>query len=361
MAETGPSVLVIGAGIIGASAAFALQKAGARVRIVDDGAEVATAASFGWINASFHHDAAHFRLRSAGMAAWDRLGDALDLPVAKQGTLCWEETGASFDAQRDQLSALGYGVEEVDAAAFAALEPHVANPPARALWFKQEASVDSGAATQTLLDGALAAGAKRLRGLRVEGLVEQAGRITGIRTQAGTLHVDHILIAAGTGSAVLMALAGAPLPMVRRPALMLRTRPLRPVLTHILVSDFGELRQLANGSLLMPAAVDHQGDTAESVGDDLEGTAAQVMARLRALLPDLPLEWETLTLAHRPVPQDGLPVIGAVRAGLHVACMHSGITLGALAGELVAQEVLEGVSNRTGALLAPYRPERFKE
>jgi glycine/D-amino acid oxidase-like deaminating enzyme len=360
MAETGPSVLVIGAGIIGASAACALQRAGAQVRVVDDGAEVATAASFGWINASFHHDAAHFRLRDAGLAAWQRLGSALDLPVAWQGTLCWEETGAAFDAQRDQLAALGYGVEEVDAAAFAALEPYVADPPARALYFKQEASVDSMAATRAFLDGALAAGAQRLCGLRVEGLVEQGGRITGIRTQAGALHADHVLIAAGTGSAALMAQAGARLPMVRRPALMLRTRPVAPVLRHILVSEFGELRQLADGSLLMPAAVDHQGDSAESVGNDLEGTAAQVMERLRALLPDLALEWEALTLALRPVPQDGLPVIGAVRSGLHVACMHSGITLGALAGELVAQEMLEGVTNSSGALLAPYRPQRFE-
>ena len=359
MAETRPSVLVIGAGILGASAAFALQRAGAQVKIVDDGAEVATAASFGWINASFHHDTAHFRLRAAGLDAWERLGRTLDLPVAWQGTLCWEETGAAFDAQRDQLAALGYAVEEVDAAAFAAFEPHVAAPPERALKFKQEGSVDSMVATQTLLTGALAAGARRLRGLRVEGLVEQGGRITGIRTQAGALHADHVLIAAGTGSAVLMAQAGAPLPMVRRPALMLRTRPLRPVLKHILVSEFGELRQLADGALLMPAAVDHQGDTAETVSDDLEGTAAHVMARLRALLPDLPLAWEELTLAHRPVPQDGLPVIGAVREGLHVACMHSGITLGALAGEMVALEMLEGVTNSSAALLAPYRPDRF--
>jgi glycine/D-amino acid oxidase-like deaminating enzyme len=111
----------------------------------------------------------------------------------------------------------------------------------------------------------------------------------------------------------------------------------------------------------MPAAVDHQGDTAQSVGDNLEGTAEQVMARLRVLLPDLPLEWEELTLAHRPVPQDGLPVIGAVREGLHVACMHSGITLGALAGEMVAQEMLEGVTNSSAALLAPYRPDRFSK
>ncbi|WP_299415095.1 FAD-dependent oxidoreductase [uncultured Sulfitobacter sp.] len=359
MSVTGPSVIVVGAGIIGAAVADALQSAGARVIVVDSGAASATAASFGWINASFHHDTAHFRLRHEGLAAWHRLQARLELPVVWQGTLCWEETGAAFDAERDRLSALGYDLHEVDRDAFAALEPHVATPPERALHFQQEAAADSTAVNERLLQSAVDAGAQRLRGLKVLGLVEQGGRITGIRTEAGITTADHVLIAAGTGSAGLMAYAGAPLPMVRRPALVLRSRPVAPLLRHILVSEFGELRQLPDGTLLMPAAVDHQGDTSEVLTSSLEDTAADVLVRLRALLGDKGLDWQELTLAHRPVPQDGLPVIGAVREGLHVACMHSGITLGALAGELVAHEMLEGVSNTSGALLAPYRPARF--
>lgn len=361
MHATGPSIVIIGAGIIGASAAYALQKAGARVIIVDAGGETATAASFGWINASFHHDAAHFRLREEGLAAWQRLGASVALPIAWQGTLCWEETGVAFTAQYERLSALGCAVREIDQAAFAALEPHIAEPPARALHFVGEASVDSMAATHALLDAATAAGAQRLRGLRVEEIIETGGRFTGIRTQAGITLADHVLIAAGTGSAALMAQVGSPMPMLRRPALVLRTRPVPPMLNHILVSQFGELRQLQDGTLLMPASVDHQGNSSETVTDSLEDTADQVLMRLRSMLPDVMLDWQELTLAFRPVPQDELPVIGAVGEGLHVACMHSGITLGALAGELIAQEMLEGVSNRSGALMAPYRPGRFEK
>ena len=63
MPQRGPSVLVVGAGIIGAASAYALQSAGAQVTIVDAGGETATDASFGWINACFHHDTAHFHLR----------------------------------------------------------------------------------------------------------------------------------------------------------------------------------------------------------------------------------------------------------------------------------------------------------
>ncbi len=46
-------IIVVGAGIIGAAAAYNLQKSGAQVTIIDAGGANATSASFGWINASF--------------------------------------------------------------------------------------------------------------------------------------------------------------------------------------------------------------------------------------------------------------------------------------------------------------------
>jgi len=42
--------------------------------------------------------------------------------------------------------------------------------------------------------------------------------------------------------------------------------------------------------------------------------------------------------------------------GLHVAFTHSGVTLGLIAGELVADEIVKGM---TQPLLNPFRPDRF--
>ena len=78
-------VVIIGGGIIGAALAHNLLRAGADVTVIAVGIG-ATGASFGWINASFYLDAAHFRLRAAGLEAWRRL----DLPVNWSGALCWE-------------------------------------------------------------------------------------------------------------------------------------------------------------------------------------------------------------------------------------------------------------------------------
>ena len=67
---------------------------------------------------------------------------------------------------------------------------------------------------------------------------------------------------------------------------------------------------------------------------------------------------ETVLSAVRPIPADGLPIMGPSRefSGLYVAVMHSGVTLGALAGRLIAQEIICGTPVE---ILEPYRLERF--
>ena len=48
-------------------------------------------------------------------------------------------------------------------------------------------------------------------------------------------------------------------------------------------------------------------------------------------------------------------------AGLHVAVMHSGVTLAAITAEIVAAEVTgTGLSNLHADIVAPYRPDRFQ-
>ena len=73
-----------------------------------------------------------------------------------------------------------------------------------------------------------------------------------------------------------------------------------------------------------------------------------------------PTIWSTCP--NVPVPQDGLPGMGPCGPeGLHMAVMHSGITLAPLAGELVAAGVLDQpLSNHQRDLIAPYAPQRFQ-
>ena len=80
-----------------------------------------------------------------------------------------------------------------------------------------------------------------------------------------------------------------------------------------------------------------------------------------------PLEAVRVTHANRPMPVDGLPVIGFIDSvpGLYVTVTHSGITLGPLLGELAALEVhnslVSGEHRHLLRILDDYRPSRFRK
>lgn len=353
-------VVVIGAGILGASLAHALDGHGATVTVIDAAglAAGATGASFGWINASFFADAAHFALRAEGIAAWRRLCHDFKLPVQWSGCLCWEEQGPALERQAAELRALGYKAEIVSRAEIKQREPHLAAPD-EALFFADEAAVDAGEATRLLL---AASGAKRLMGTPVSEVVLDGARVVGVRVPGGVIACDKVIVANGIGAPALLGPLGVTLPMLDRPGVIFRTAPVAERLTHICVAPIGEFRQLPDGSILMPTAPNHQGDDATQIAATPEALAGRATSRLRAVLPGLRLEWQEVSLAHRPVPHDGLPVIGACGPqGLYAAVMHSGVTLAAVVAEVLASEVAEKPrSNAQTALIAPYAADRFQ-
>ncbi len=63
-------------------------------------------------------------------------------------------------------------------------------------------------------------------------------------------------------------------------------------------------------------------------------------------------------VAYRPVPVDGLPIVGPLPElpDVYVAVMHSGVTLAPIMARFVTREILGG---RPVDMLAPYRPGRF--
>ena len=59
----------------------------------------------------------------------------------------------------------------------------------------------------------------------------------------------------------------------------------------------------------------------------------------------------------RPIPKDNLPIIGRFKnESVYIAVMHSGISLAAIVGNLVSQEIVDEVDS---LLLKDFRPSRF--
>ncbi|MFZ1681012.1 MAG: FAD-dependent oxidoreductase, partial [Rhizobiaceae bacterium] len=130
-----PAIIIVGAGIVGASIAFHLARAGAPVTLIArPGSGAATAGSFGWINASYGNPAHYFPLRHRAMAQWHRLSETVpDLPWRMTGGLCFDDTDDALRAFARQHAEWGYGIREVGRDEIARIEPALARPPAIAM------------------------------------------------------------------------------------------------------------------------------------------------------------------------------------------------------------------------------------
>lgn len=347
------TALVVGAGIVGATIAFRLAKAGLPVTILDGAGPSAgaTRASWAWINAVAADTKSYFDLRQAAIAAHhdleQELGDRLRIDWS--GALVWDPELTAPD-WNDRLAGWGHGGIVVDSKAARALEPSLAGAPDRVLHSPEDGFVHAIDMTEVLLEQAFDHGARLIQGEQVEGLVREGGRIVGARSMAREHRADVTVVALGIGTPDVLASVGLDLPMENPPGLIVETRPVSVRLKTAICTELHYIKQLPDGRL---SIVDGSGTLAST------DMARRLVEDTMRLLPGLgALTVERAIMRPRPIPADGKPVVGAPAgtAGLYVAVMHSGVTLAPLIGRLAEQEILSGAE---APLLEAFRLERF--
>ena len=357
---TSQHFIIVGAGIVGASLAFALTRLGQRVTVIERHAPAAGASSksFAWLNANYPDTAAYFQLRIEALEHYRKLHHAFDLSEVLRfgGSLWWEDEGEDFDSHVALLESFDYRCSVVDAKRFAALAPRVQAPPERALHAPEEAGVALADLTRWMLDFAAGEGAAIQLGSGVDGLMIDGGRCVGVRTALGEHRADQVCLAAGVLTRDLLQEVGFDLPMQNAAGLILASQPQPPVLDQVIMSPDVHFRQDPDGTIRMGEIF----SGAFEAGRDVPALAQTVIERVKARL-NTP---EPLRLAHslvgtRPVPADGFPAVGGIAGitGLSVAVMHSAATLGPLIGELLASELVDG--GALSGLLTAFRPDRF--
>lgn len=362
-------VIVVGAGIVGAACAIALQDSGMDVALIDansPGSGV-TAAGMGHLVAldESEHELdlclLSLRLWNDFFAAHPGIGEA-----SHCGTLWLAETDAQLAqaALRGQrLAARGLDVELLGGDCVARLEPSLRPGLCGALRVRGDAVVYPPAVADFLARQLVCRGGVLLQGRGVAALGE--GSVTlanGERIAAG-----RIVIATGVQAAQLLA----ELPVFGRKGHLAITDRYPGRLTHQVVSmEYGQTE--AGGDALAVAA----NIQPRATGQWLVGSSRQdgqagpevdpaVLAKvLRAAIALLPcLAQMTIVRAWtgmRPASADGRPLIGPHpgRAGVWLACGHEGLGATTAFGtaRLLADQILGRASEFDAS---PFAPRRF--
>jgi glycine/D-amino acid oxidase-like deaminating enzyme len=355
-------VVVIGAGILGASIAYHLARRGVRVTILEKTrpASGATGESFAYLNASTKSPRPYYELNWLGISGWRRLQLELGgaLPLQLGGSVYWcsePEAAAKLQSTLRGYQEWGYAGHRIDAEELHRILPNAT--PGRidaAVFYEEEGTVDPSGAVDVLLARAMALGATLKYPVEVVGLDIGGDRVRGVDTAGGKIAADTVVIAAGVGSPALAELAGSKLPLTPSPGVLAHTAPLQPLVGSVVFAPDSTLKQNPDGRIVISGGFEGSPLTAnpQDQGEQILKNAARYFPRLRGVSVD------RVTVGHRVLPADGFPIVGFLgnARNIYVAVMHSGVTLAPIIGQLATEEVLDGVGVEP---LAPYRPARF--
>jgi glycine/D-amino acid oxidase-like deaminating enzyme len=361
-------VIVIGAGVIGASVAYRLASAGTPVTVLDAGpiGGGTSSATFAWMNAHHKTPQNYFAANVAGMRAHRALKDELgDTPwLHQQGTIAWETDGERYQQKVALMQSWGYTAEWLRKEEVATLVPEInlaAIGDVPVAYFADDAWVDAMSYAQGLLRAAQRHGAIVLPYTPVTQLIREANRVTGVVTQDGTRYdADVVVNCTGRWSDATYLGEDLAVPLAPTAGLMVFTPPVACSLQQVIFSPRVHMRPDGGSRLLICR------NDLEIPLDAINNPPATNAEVVRALLDEadkiLPLltriPAEALRVGIRALPKDQFPVIGTVPGvdGYYAAVAHSGVTLAPFIGEVVADEI---INNTQRAEVADYRPARF--
>jgi dimethylglycine oxidase len=215
--------VIIGAGIVGTSAAFHLTELGARdVLVLDQGPLFETGGS------TSHAPGIIFQTNgSRTMCRIAQDSVALYDTLEVDGERCWYGVGGlevattperMQELKRRQGFARSYGIEDTEllSPAETAERSPLLDPSTilGAYWVPNDGAGKGVKIVEALARRAEAAGAAFEGGVRVTGFVIRAGRVHGVETDRGTVECERVLLCAGIWGPTVGALAGVPIPLV---------------------------------------------------------------------------------------------------------------------------------------------------
>lgn len=365
---SGDDVIVVGGGIIGLSIAREAARSRLRVRLFEKG-DVgcgASSAAAGLLGPQIGLDGGD-PLQALSLASRD-LYPAFARSIAEESGIdpCLLERGTlllprgpeeirAIDRQAGFQRSLGLPVERVAGQALRDLEPSLHPGQTDGLYLPRDWSVDNVLLVRGLGRAAARAGARLSEGTRVDRLLVENGRVTGVGAAGEAFPAGTVVIAAGAWTQDIGGEGIPPLPShpVRGQIVCLGPSP---VPARPLYATACYMVPRRDGRILVGSTMERAGFETRVTAAGLSSLAAAAIALVPALR-EAPFHsaWAGL----RPACGDGLPAIGRSGAeGLLYACGHlrNGILLAPITA-LVVGRLLRGED--PGFDLARFDPGRF--
>ncbi len=292
---------------------------------------------------------------------WAKL-PGFDFAYEKKGLLEMFQTEANeehshhmaHEAHKLGLDAVMLSKEEVQA-----MEPQVQLNIRGALYFKCDAHLYPQKLMKGLINILQQRGVQLIPHAEVSGFVQSGNQITAVKTAAQTYEADVVVIATGSWSREMAALAGLNLPLMpgRGYSVTLEDSPF--TFNHPAVLQEGRvaITPMDGNKIRFGGTMEITSTKTPPRYKRVEGILNAVERFVPQFKIPMPAK-ENIWYGYRPCSADGLPYIGKIKSNAIIATGHAmiGLSVGAGTGKLVA-EIANG--EKPTVDIRPYDPERF--
>ena len=350
--------VIIGAGIIGCSIAYELSKRGVKVTLIDKNApgSACSGSSFSWINATYPKKPYSYNLFSQlGINAFHLMQRELSLNIKWNGSLEWSSAMVDQEKLMESVNELQSYPKYTPTSIIGhkkakKLEPDINFKGNENIIFsKADGAINPIDAISKMINVIKKNGGSVLYPCEFEKIIESNDLFSKIKTSMGILKSENVIFCNGIDLDNSLNVNFLKKP---RPGVIIKTKPMKNLINSVVYGPKIHAHQQSNGQLIIGEQI------TAPIKENTKDHTKRINNHFKKMVKGgIDLNPSEVLIGWRPIPKDDLPIIGRSKnKSVYIAVMHSGISLAAIVGNLVSQEIVDEVDS---LLLKDFRPSRF--